>query len=574
MPSFVSYLIHTLFPPSVRLPDILLIDVGLVFGIIGIVVFLTKTGRWGSLWRDWLTTVDHKKIAVMYLIAALLMLFRGGVDALMIRAQLAAPGAHFMPASQYDEVFTTHGTIMIFFMAMPFIFALFNAVVPLMIGARETVFSKLSGVGVWLVPVGVLTVAFSPLLGAWTTGWRGYEPLAASDGTGMLYYYLGVFALTMSSLIVALNLLTTILFKRTRGLTWNRLPLFVWGMLTVSLLTVIWFPEIQTTFLLAAIDKMTLMNMFNGLGHALGFSEFFWLFGHPEVYIVVVPALATWNEIIPVMTRKSLFARPIAVLGLVFVMMLSGMVWAHHMFTNMRYSEMLPFSFFTEMISIPTGFAYLAAIGTMWNSRMRLNTPMLLILMSMFNFFIGGITGLFVADVPANLQLHNTFFVVGHFHFTIIGGMVFSWMAAMYYWLPKFSGRTYNEFWGKFGAIWVFVAFNATFLNFFVLGLHGMNRWVSVYPPYLQPENFWTSIAAFFLGGGFGFNIIHIVWAWVKGPKVQENPWQAKTLEWQTSSPPPRYNFEELPVVVGGFYTYGDGVPEPVVMAKPAESQG
>ena len=192
----------------------------------------------------------------------------------------------------------------------------------------------------------------------------------------------------------------------------------------------------------------------------------------------------------------------------------------------------------------------------------------------MFNFLIGGLTGLFLADVPANLQLHNTFFVVGHFHFTIIGGMVFSWMAAMYYWLPKFSGRTYNEFWGKLGAIWVFVAFNVTFLNFFVLGLHGMNRWVSVYPPYLQPENFWTSIAAFFLGAGFGVNLVHIIWAWVKGPKVQENPWQAKTLEWQTSSPPPQHNFDELPVVVAGFYNYGEGASEPVVAKHRMESPG
>lgn len=529
-----------------------------------------------SGWRRYFQLADdHKVIGIQYLTFSTGTFLVAGLIAMAMRFQLMnyRPTLFQFPQSYLNAV-GIHGTLMMFTVATVAMFGgLGNYMVPLMIGARETVFSKASGIGVWLVPVGVLTVAFSPLLGAWTTGWRGYEPLAASDGVGMLYYYLGVFALTMSSLIVALNLVTTIIFKRTQGLTWNRLPLFVWGMLTVGLLTIIWFPEIQTTFLLAAIDKMVPMNMFNALGHALGFSEFFWLFGHPEVYIVVVPALAMWNEIIPVMTRKSLFARPIAVLGLVFVMMLSGMVWAHHMFTNMRYSEMLPFSFFTEMISIPTGFAYLAAVGTMWNSRMRITTPMLFILMSMYNFFIGGITGLFVADVPANLQLHNTFWVVGHFHFTIIGGMVFSWLAAMYYWLPKFSGRTYNEFWGKLGAIWVFVAFNATFMNFFVLGLRGMNRWVSVYPPYLQPENFWTSIAAFFLGAGFGVNLVHIVWAWVKGPKVQENPWQAKTLEWQTSSPPPRYNFEELPVVVAGFYNYGEGAPEPVVATQSA-SQG
>ena len=531
-----------------------------------------ETPRYNQVgWRRYFQLAeDHKVIGIQYLLFSTGTFLIAGLIAMAMRVELM----HWQPTIfQYPQDYLNavgiHGTLMMFTVATVAMFGgLGNYMVPLMIGARETVFSRLSGMGVWLVPAGVLTVLFSPLLGQWTTGWRGYEPLAASDGVGILYYYLGVFALTMSSLIVAINLVATIIYKRTKGLTWSRLPLFVWGILTVGLLTIVWFPEIQTTFLLALIDKVAGMNMFNGLGHALGFEEFFWVFGHPEVYIVVVPALAIWNEIIPVMARKSLFARPIAVLGLVFVMMLSGLVWAHHMFTNMRYSEMLPFSFFTEMISIPTGFAYLAAIGTLWNARIRLNTPMLLILMSMFNFLIGGLTGLFLADVPANLQLHNTFWVVGHFHFTIIGGMVFSWLAAMYYWLPKFSGRTYNEFWGKVGAIWVFVCFNATFLNFFVLGLRGMNRWVSTYPHYLQLENFWTSIAAYFLGAGFGFNLIHILWAWFAGPKVQENPWQAKTLEWQTSSPPPRNNFEELPIVVAGFYSYGEGAPEPVVAAQ------
>jgi len=526
-------------------------------------------------WRKYFQLADdHKVIGIQYLTAATGAFLIAGSAAMLMRYQLMSyRGALFEFPENYLNTVGIHGTLMMFSVAnIGLIGALGNYMVPLMIGSKGTMFPKASGLSVWLVPFGVLTVVFSPLLGTWTTGWRGYDPLAASAGVGMLYYYLGVFALTTSSLIVAINLTTTILFRRTQGLTWNRLPLFVWGVLTVSLLNIIWLPEIQATFILGLLDKIVPWNMFNALGQPLGWAEFFWLFGHPEVYIVVVPALATWNEILPVMTRKSLFARPIAVLGLVFVMLLSGMVWAHHMFTNMRFSEMLPFSFFTEMISIPTGFAYLAAIGTLWNSRLRITTPALLVLMSMFNFLIGGLTGLFLADVPANLQLHDTFFVVGHFHFTIIGGMVFSWMAAMYYWLPKISGRMYSEFWGKLGAIWVFVFFNLTFLNFFVLGLHGMNRWVSVYPEYLQTENFWTSIFAFFLGAGFGINIIHIIWAWVKGPKSVENPWQAKTLEWQTSSPPPKHNFDEEPVVVAGFYNYGEGSPNPVTLPRRAST--
>jgi cytochrome c oxidase subunit 1 len=494
-----------------------------------------------------------------------------------MRFQLMRPYPTIFPyPEQYLNAVGIHGTLMMFTVAtVALVGGLGNYFVPLMIGARETVFPKASGLSVWLVPAGVLTIALSPLLGYWTTGWRGYEPLAASDGAGIIFYYLGVFALTLSSFIVAVNLTATILFRRAPGVTWNRLSLFAWGILTVSLLNIIWLPEIQATFLLSLLDRIGGFNFFNAIGHPLAYAEAFWLFGHPEVYIIVLPALALWNEILPVMGRKSLFARPVAVLGLVFVMLLSGLVWAHHMFTNMRDSEMLPFSFFTEMISIPTGFAYLAAFGTLWKSRLRLTTPALLILMSMFNFLVGGLTGLFLADVPINFQIHNTFFVVGHFHYTIIGGMVFSWAAAMYYWLPKLSGRMYNEFWGKLGAIWLFVAFNATFGQFFLLGLDGMNRWVSVYPAYLQPLNFWTSISAFFLGAGFGINIVHIVWAWVRGPKAAENPWGAKTLEWATTSPPPPHNFDEVPVVTAGFYTYGDDAPTTVVASSmPAGTPG
>lgn len=527
---------------------------------------ITATG-----WRRYFEySNDHKVIGTQYLIFSGATFFWAGLIAMAMRFQLMnwRPTLFQYPQNYLNAV-GIHGTLMMFTVAtVAMVGGLGNYMVPLMIGSRETVFPKASGLSIWFVPIGVVTITMSPLLGNWTTGWRGYNPLAASDGNGMLFYYLGVFALTTSSLIVALNLSTTIIYKRTKGMTWNRLPIYVWGILTVSLLNLIWLPEIQATFIISLLDKLIPFNFFNALGHPLGYAELFWLFGHPEVYIIVVPALATWNELLPVFTRKSLFARPMAVLGLVFVMILSGMVWAHHMFTNMRFSEMLPFSFFTEMISIPTGFAYLAAIGTLWKSRLRLTTPALLVLMSMFNFLIGGLTGLFLADVPANLQLHNTFFVVGHFHYTIIGGMVFSWMAAMYYWLPKFSGRTYSEFWGKLGAIWVFIAFNATFSNFFILGLRGMNRWVSSYPHYLMAENFWTSIFAYLLGAGFLINLIHILWAWVKGPKVRENPWDAKTLEWVTTSPPPPKNFDELPEVVGSFYIYGENVPDPVAPAS------
>lgn len=520
-------------------------------------------------WRKYFQiSTDHKVIGLQYLMFSTGGFFIAGAAAMLIRYELMW-GPH-LSVFRYPSYYLTdvgiHGTIMMFSVGtVALVGGLGNYFVPLMIGAKSTVFHKLSGMSSWMVPAGILTVLFSPLLGYWTTGWRGYEPLASQDPSGIVYYYLGVFALTTSSIIVAVNLTTTIIFNRAPGVTWGRLPMFVWGILTVSLLNVIWLPEIQTTFVLSLMDRIIPFNFFDQIGQPLTYLSMFWLFGHPEVYIVVVPALALWNEIIPVMSQKSLYGRSWAVIGLIFVMMLSGLVWAHHMFTNMRNSEMFPFSFFTEMISIPTGFAYMAALGTLWKSRFRLYAPGLLVLMSMFNFLIGGMTGVFLADPPVNLQVHNTFFVVAHFHYTIIGGMVFTWLGAMYYWLPKMSGRMYNETAAKIGAIWIFIGFNGAFSQMFLLGLHGMNRWVPVYPAYLQPLNFEVSLFAFFLGAGFLFNLIHIWWAWNHGEKVGENPWNARTLEWATSSPPPAENFKEPVGVVSGFYWYGKDAEDPIV---------
>jgi cytochrome c oxidase subunit 1 len=521
-------------------------------------------------WRRYFAfSTDHKVIGLQYLVTSVGSFGLAGLLAMWMRAELMSPGPWttvFQFPEQYLNVVGIHGSLMIFSVAtVAMVGGLGNYFVPLMIGSRETVFRRASGISFWLVPAGILTIAVSPVLGYWTSGWRGYEPLLGTDPSGAVYYYLGVAALLLSSYVVAINLVATILFRRAPGLTWNRIPMFVWGILVTSLLNLIWLPEIITTFLLALIDRTIPFHFFDSGGSPLTYLNLFWLFGHPEVYIIVLPALALWQEILPVMGRKSLFARNISIIGLSFVMLLSGLVWGHHMFTNMSNEEMLGTSFFTEMISIPTGFAFLSAIGTLWNSRLRLTTPALLVLMSMFNFLIGGLTGLFLADVPVNFQIHNTFWVIGHFHYTIIGGMVFSLMAAMYYWLPKFSGRMYNEAWGKFLAVLVFVAFNWTFGQMFILGLDGMPRWVPVYPRYLQGLNDSVSIGAFVLGLGFILTAVHIWWAWVKGPKSEPNPWAARTLEWFTDSPPPEENFREIPVVAGSFYVYGEDTPAAVL---------
>ncbi|MCF8565338.1 cbb3-type cytochrome c oxidase subunit I [Alicyclobacillus tolerans] len=527
----------------------------------------TWTERATGWRRYWEYSTNHKVIGLQYIFFSAFGFLLAGLAAMLMRVQLMLDHMWFFTyPQQYLTTVGIHGTIMMFsFGTVIMVGGFGNYFIPMMIGSNKSAFPRLSGISVWFLPYGYLTVVLSPLLGYWTTGWRGYQPLASQDANGIVFYYLGVFAMLLSTLIVALNLTATIIFNRAPGLRWSRLPMYAWAMLAVSILNIIWVPEIIMTFILGLLAHIVPLPFFTAVGSPLTYLQLFWLFGHPEVYIVVLPALAIWQEILPVMGKKSLFARQWGIMGLIFVMILSGMVWAHHMFPTMRNQEILPFSFFTEMISIPTGFAYMVSIGTLWKSRMTLTTPSLLVLMSMFNFLIGGLTGLFLADPAVNMQIHDTFFVVGHFHYTIIGGMVFSFFAGLYYWLPKFSGRMYKDKWGMFGAIWIFLAFNATFAQFFLIGLRGMNRWVPIYPQYLQGMNFEISIFAFFLGAGFLYNLIYVAWVWVKGPKVEENPWRGKTLEWATSSPPGETSFEEIPTVVAGFYDYSDDAPNPVV---------
>ncbi|KUO95364.1 cytochrome c oxidase subunit I [Ferroacidibacillus organovorans] len=522
-------------------------------------------------WRRYfMFSTDHKVVGLQYIFTTTGSFLLAGFAAMMMRMELMnAKLWVFTNPGAYLTTVGIHGTVMMFSVGTVALVGGFaNYFIPLMIGANSSAFPRLSGLSHWLLPAGIATVFLSPLLGQWTTGWRAYAPLSGQDPSGIVFYYLGVFAMTTSSLLVAINLTVTIIFKRAPGLTWNRLPMFAWGILAVSLLTIIWVPEIQMTFIISLLNLIVPFSLFEQTGSPLTYMESFWLFGHPEVYIIVVPAFALWQEIVPVMGQKTLFARQWGVLGLVFVMLFSGLVWAHHMFTNMRNSEMLPFSFFTEMISIPTGFSYLVVIGTLWGARLKFSTPTLFVLMSMFNFLIGGITGVLLADPVINLQTHDTFFVLSHFHYTVIGSMIFTWLAAAYYWLPKLSGRMYSEALGKLGAIWVFVAFNSAFGQMFFAGFHGMNRWVAVYPQYLQNINFSISMFAFLLGLGFLFNFVHIAWMWNKGKPAEQNPWNGKTLEWHATPKPGIATFKPLPQVETGFYDYRESAPSVTTSPK------
>lgn len=551
------------------------VSIGFVFGLGGWILGGGAWEAWVLSWfgiaADWdegrgmaryfRFATDHKVIGLQYLWAAIIAFGLAGLVAMMMRIELISPGLSFFSTNQdYNTAFSIHGSLMLFAVAVVAIVGGFgNYFVPIMVGADDMTFPELNGLSWWFVLPGVFAIAISPVLGGFQTGWTGYAPLSATDAPGQDLYFLGILALGLSSLLTAINVLATTVYMRAPGLSMRRLPPFVWAMLVTSVLNLIWVPVIGTAMVMGLLDRIVETNFFSAEGLPVLWQDLFWLFGHPEVYIIMLPAWGMWLEIVPVFSRKSLFGYRWMLAGFFGVVLLSSYVWTHHMFTTTGDVRLIPFMTTTELISIPTGFMYICAIGTLWQGRIGLLAPMLYILMSMLNFLIGGLTGVFLADVPADFQLHNTYFVVAHFHYTIVGGMIFAWLGAMHYWFPKYTGRMYNEGLAKLMSIIIFVAYNATFLAMFVAGIDGMNRRVATYMPYLSGLNVWTSLWAFVLGAAFFIALLNLLVCWFRGAKAGDNPWGATTLEWQTSSPPPHGNFAKQPVVTSDFHVYGEG---------------
>lgn len=559
MPSFIPYLIHILFPPTVRLPDILLIDFGIVVGGFGIIGFLTKTHRWGWLWREWLTTVDHKKIAVLYLIAALLMLMRGGIDAMMIRAQLALPNTKFMPATQYNEVFTTHGTIMIFFMAMPFIFALFNAVVPLMIGSRDVAFPRLNAMSYWLFAAGAILFNISFIVGGSpNAGWTAYPPLtglAFNPGPADNYYFVALLIAGMGTTMTGINFLVTTIRMRAPGMTLMKMPLFIWSTMVTSALILFAFPPLTVAVAMSLFDRIFGSSFFT-LAHGgmpMMYVNLFWLFGHPEVYILVIPLFGVFSEVVATYSRKALFGYPVMVVSILAIMFLSYGTWVHHFFTMGAGPGVNAFfGLSTMLIAIPTGVKIFNWIFTMWGGRIQMTTSMLYQLAFIPTFVIGGATGVLLAVVPADYQFHNSYFLIAHFHNVIIGGTLFGLLSGLYYWWPKMFGMKLNERQGKL-AFWLFfIGFWVTFTPQYMLGLKGMTRRLYTYPVGLgwHELNVISTIGAFIMGAAFVALVYNIIWSLLYGERdLTGDPWGGRTLEWSLPSPVPEYNFARIPVV-------------------------
>ncbi|MEF2966338.1 cytochrome aa3 quinol oxidase subunit I [Paenibacillus sp. M1] len=535
--------------------------VSIVVASLAIVIGLTYFKKWGYLWREWLTTVDHKRIGIMYIICALLMLFRGGVDALLMRAQLAVPENGLLDAQHYNEIFTTHGVIMILFMAMPFIIGLMNVVVPLQIGARDVAFPRLNAVSFWLFFAGAMLFNISFVIGGSPdAGWTAYFPLASlefSPTVGNNYYSIAIQIAGIGTLMTGVNFVATILKMRAPGMTLFKMPMFTWSILITSIIIMFAFPVLTVALALMMFDRLfgtQFFTMANG-GMDMLWANLFWVWGHPEVYIVILPAFGIYSEVISTFARKNLYGYKSMVWSMITISLLSFVVWAHHFYT-MGHGVMVNgvFSITTMAIAVPTGVKIFNWLLTLHKGRIEFTTPMLYSLAFIPIFTIGGVTGVMLAMASADYQYHNTMFLVAHFHYVLIPGTVFAVIAGFYYWFPKLFGFRLNERQGKL-AFWIIaISFNVTFLPLFFLGLKGMTRRMYTYSESsgFGPLNMIASIGAVGLAIGFIVLVYNIYWSFRYAPRDKTgDPWNARTLEWSTHSPVPEYNFAVVPKVHG-----------------------
>ncbi|MFD2681107.1 cytochrome c oxidase subunit I [Bacillus seohaeanensis] len=521
--------------------------------------YAQKKGFGATLW-DYLTTVDHKKIAILYLVAGGFFFLLGGLEALIIRIQLAVPNSDFISAGLYNEVLTMHGTTMIFLAAMPLVFAFMNAVVPLQIGARDVAFPFLNSLGFWLFFFGGVFLNLSWFLGgAPDAGWTSYASLSmASEGHGVDFYALGLQISGAGTLIGGINFLVTIINMRAPGMTYMRMPLFSWTAFVTSSLILFAFPALTVGIFLLMFDRMFGSNFFDVAagGNTIIWEHLFWIFGHPEVYILVLPAFGIFSEIIPHFSRKRLFGYSSMVFATVLIGFLGFMVWAHHMFTvGLGPIANAIFAVATMAIAVPTGIKVFNWLLTMWGGSIKFTTPMLYAVAFIPTFIMGGVTGVMLAAAPADYQYHDTYFVVAHFHYVIVGGVVFALLAGTHYYWPKMFGTMLNEFLGKISFWLFFIGFHLTFFIQHFLGLMGMPRRIWTFLPGqgLETGNLVSSVGAAFMGVAVIILLINVISTQVKGVKVGNDPWDGdgRTLEWALPSPPPFYNFKQLPLVRG-----------------------
>jgi cytochrome o ubiquinol oxidase subunit 1 len=544
-------------------PILIGVMVFMALGAIGIVAALTYYKQWTYLWKEWICTIDHKKIGIMYLILAFVMLFRGFSDAIMMRLQQAmAAGANtgYLPPEHFDQVFTAHGVIMIFFVAMPFMFALLNMVVPLQIGCRDVAYPYLNSVSFWLTFAGAMLCNISLVVGNFArTGWLSYPPLAElyySPDVGVDYYIWSLQVAGVGTLLAGINFIATIIKMRCKGMTLMKMPIFVWSALCAMILVALAFPILTVTLGLLALDRMFDMHFFTEFagGNVMLYVNLIWAWGHPEVYILILPAFGVFSEVVATFSQKKLFGYTTMVWAIGIITFLSFIVWLHHFFTMGAGANVNAFFGITTMIiAIPTGVKVFNWLFTMYKGRIILSTPMLWVTAFFTTFALGGMTGVLTAVPPVDFQVHNSLFLIAHFHNVIIGGVLFGYFAGLIYWFPKAFGFQLNEKLGVYSFVFWVVGFYIAFMPLYILGLNGFMRRVNHYSEVAyQPYFLVAAFGAVLIGIGITLQVIQLFVSIKNRHALRDKTgdiWNGRTLEWSMSSPAPMYNFAVLPTV-------------------------
>ena len=544
-------------------PIILFTFIAVVLGGIAVVGAVSYFKLWGPFWRNWVTTVDHKRIGIMYIVLGIIMLLRGFADAVMMRLQQAmafGDNLGYLPPHHYDQIFTAHGVIMIFFVAMPLVTGFMNYVVPLQIGARDVAFPFLNNFSFWMTAFGAVLVMISLFLGEFSkTGWLAYPPLSGiefSPDVGMDYYIWALQVAGVGTTLSAVNLVVTIVKMRAPGMNMMKMPVFTWTAFCSNVLILAIFPVLTATLALLSLDRFVGTNFFtNDLGgNPMMYVNLIWIWGHPEVYVLILPAFGIFSEVVATYSTKRLFGYTSMVYATSCIMVMSYLVWLHHFFTMGNGGAVNTFfGIATMVISIPTGAKIFNWLFTMYRGRIRFEVPMMWTVGFMVTFVVGGMTGVMLAIPAADFVLHNSLFLIAHFHNVIIGGVVFAMLAGIAYWFPKAFGYRLDAFWGKVSFWCWFIGFWIAFTPIYILGFMGLTRRVSHFDdPYYQPYFIVAAIGVFIIMCGILSFVIQLVVSFMRREQLRDetgDPWNARTLEWSTSSPPPDYNFAFTPVV-------------------------
>ena len=512
--------------------------------------------------KSWLLTRDHKRIGLLYLAAVTLFFFVGGAFAVLIRLELATPPGDLVSDDIYNQLFTMHGVVMVFFFLIPAIPAVLgNFLVPLMIGAKDLAFPKLNLLSWYIYMLGGLMGVYVLLSGGLDTGWTMYAPFSTRfSTTRVVPAGLAIFVTGFSSILTGLNFIVTIHRMRAPGLTWFKMPLFLWSIYATSLINLLGTPVIAITALLVVAERLFRFGFFDPTlgGDPVLFQHLFWFYSHPAVYIMVLPGMGVISELVAAFARKNIFGYSFVAFSSLAIAVIGFLVWGHHIFVagETPYSALV-FSIISYMVAVPSAIKTFNWTATLYKGSISYETPMLYAFGFIGLFLIGGLTGLFLAAIGLDVHVHDTYFVVAHFHYIMVGGTLMAYLGGLHYWWPKITGRLYPEGWAKLSALMVFVGFNLTFFPQFIVGYLGMPRRYHMYPPEFQVLNVLSSAGASILGAGYVLPMIYLAWAWMKGPIAGSNPFQARGLEWETTSPPPTFNFDRPPVVTDATHSYG-----------------